>query len=99
MFFECIYVNKLIGIVFSFCVGSEGGVYEGRGCNKLGIHAGTANAYSIGICLIGDWRVEQPPETMLKATQALIDTGVRNGALSPDYKLSRSQSWQPSAPE
>lgn len=74
-------------IGYHFCVGSEGGVYEGRGWQTLGIHAGPANKFSVGICLIGDWRVQQPPEKMLKAVQALIKTGIRNGAISPDYKL------------
>lgn len=37
-------------------MGSEGGVYEGRGWQTLGIHAGPANKFSVGICLIGDWR-------------------------------------------
>lgn len=39
----------------SFCIGSEGGVYEGRGWDYKGAHAGRADNYSIGICMIGDW--------------------------------------------
>ncbi|CAG9559122.1 unnamed protein product [Danaus chrysippus] len=74
-------------IGYNFCIGSDGGVYEGRGWDNIGIHAGPANNYSIGICLIGDWRVEEPPEAMLESTKALIETGVLNGKVSSTYKL------------
>ncbi|XP_052738831.1 peptidoglycan recognition protein 3-like [Bicyclus anynana] len=74
-------------IGYHFCVGSEGGAYEGRGWHNRGIHAGPANGLSVGICLIGDWRVEQPPQEMLDTTQSLISEGVLNGAISPSYKL------------
>ncbi|KPJ11532.1 Peptidoglycan-recognition protein LB [Papilio machaon] len=74
-------------IGYHFCVGSNGGVYEGRGWNVVGIHAGRANNHSYGICLIGDWRVATPPKTMLESTKRLISIGVENGSISPNYKL------------
>ncbi|XP_068623432.1 peptidoglycan-recognition protein LB-like [Battus philenor] len=74
-------------IGYHFCVGSNGGVFEGRGWDTLGIHAGRANNFSIGICLIGDWREATPPKAMLKSTKKLISVGVKNGSLSPTYKL------------
>ncbi|XP_049879192.1 peptidoglycan-recognition protein LB-like [Pectinophora gossypiella] len=74
-------------IGYNFCVGSEGGAYEGRGWDILGIHARRANNFSIGICLIGDWREELPPAITLETTKALIKHGVSRGAIRPDYKL------------
>ncbi|CAH2052127.1 unnamed protein product, partial [Iphiclides podalirius] len=74
-------------IGYNFCVGSMGSVFEGRGWDNVGIHAGRANSYSIGICLIGDWRVSPPPNGMLKATKKLIAMGVANGSVSRDYRL------------
>ncbi|CAH0595324.1 unnamed protein product [Chrysodeixis includens] len=74
-------------IGYNFCVGSEGGAYEGRSWDIMGIHAGKANNHSIGICLIGDWREELPPVLQLETTKALIADGVRLGKISPDYKL------------
>lgn len=74
-------------IGYNFCVGSEGGAYEGRGWDAMGIHAGRANRYSMGICLIGDWRVDLPSKDQLETTKALIAEGVRLGKISPDYKL------------
>nr|UEN71115.1 peptidoglycan recognition protein-S3 [Glyphodes pyloalis] len=74
-------------IGYHFCVGGEGGVYEGRGWKTKGIHAGNANGISVGICLIGDWRTDLPPAIQLEATAALIEAGVKKGYISPDYKL------------
>ncbi|KAJ8711292.1 hypothetical protein PYW07_008534 [Mythimna separata] len=74
-------------IGYNFCVGSEGGAYEGRGFDIEGIHASIANRHSIGICLIGDWRVETPTAVQLETTKALIAEGVKLGKISPNYKL------------
>nr|XP_013189609.1 unnamed protein product [Amyelois transitella] len=74
-------------IGYNFAVGGDGGAYEGRGWDTLGIHTGKANNYSIGICLIGDFRTELPPPQQLMTTRALIREGVSRGKISPDYKL------------
>ncbi|XP_063833118.1 peptidoglycan-recognition protein LB-like [Ostrinia nubilalis] len=74
-------------IGYNFCIGSEAGVYEGRGWQTKGIHAGRANGVSVGICLIGDWRTELPPQDQLEAAKELIKAGIKEGYISPDYKL------------
>ncbi|XP_063833114.1 peptidoglycan-recognition protein LB-like [Ostrinia nubilalis] len=74
-------------IGYNFAVGSEGSAYEGRGWSTLGAHALHFNSVSIGICLIGDWRNELPPEDQLKTAKALIAAGVDLGYISPTYKL------------
>ncbi|XP_063541466.1 peptidoglycan-recognition protein LB-like [Cydia strobilella] len=74
-------------IGYNFAVGSEGGAYEGRGWNTVGIHARRANNYSIGIVLIGDWRVNLPPTKQLTTTKALIAKGVKDGVIRPQYRL------------
>ncbi|KAJ0173085.1 hypothetical protein K1T71_011261 [Dendrolimus kikuchii] len=74
-------------IGYNFCVGSEGSAFEGRGWYNIGIHAGRANDFSIGICLIGDWRVELPSAKQLETTKQLIAIGLHLGVISPDYKL------------
>lgn len=48
--------NSWADIGYNFAVGSDGRVYEGRGWTRVGAHAPTYNFYSIGICMIGDWR-------------------------------------------
>lgn len=40
---------------FSFAIGGDGQIYEGRGFNVVGAHAPKYNSKSVGICLIGDW--------------------------------------------
>ncbi|KFB43563.1 AGAP001212-PB-like protein [Anopheles sinensis] len=42
-------------IGYSFAVGGDGRVYQGRGFNVVGAHAPRYNNRSVGICLIGDW--------------------------------------------
>ncbi|XP_047999054.1 peptidoglycan-recognition protein LB-like [Leguminivora glycinivorella] len=74
-------------IGYNFAVGSDGGAYEGRGWDTMGIHAGRANSHSLGIVLIGDWRVNLPPPTQLATTKALIAKGLKDGVISPQYRL------------
>ncbi|KAL4711872.1 hypothetical protein ACJJTC_006041 [Scirpophaga incertulas] len=82
-------------IGYNFCVGSEGGAYEGRGWEVRGIHAGRANSISVGICLIGDWRTEVPPAKQLQTTKELIEYGVSKGFIRSDYKLMGHQQVMP----
>lgn len=42
-------------IGYSFAVGGDGLVYQGRGFQVIGAHAPGYNARSVGICIIGDW--------------------------------------------
>jgi len=43
-------------IGFNFVIGEDGNVYEGRGWDAVGAHAGSYyNRISIGICIIGDF--------------------------------------------
>ncbi|CRK88995.1 CLUMA_CG002543, isoform A [Clunio marinus] len=74
-------------IGYSFAVGGDGRIYHGRGYNVIGAHSPRYNDKSIGICLIGDWTIEKPPQAMLSATKRFIELSVENGFLSPNYKL------------
>ncbi|GBP27044.1 Peptidoglycan-recognition protein LB [Eumeta japonica] len=74
-------------IGYNFCVGGDGVAYEGRGWRVLGVHAGRANRFSLGICLIGDWRFELPPTQQLKTVEALIATALDLGIIDEHYKL------------
>ncbi|KAG5671295.1 hypothetical protein PVAND_001500 [Polypedilum vanderplanki] len=79
--------NDWNDIGYSFAICGDGKIYQGRGYNVIGAHAPRYNDKSIGICLIGDWRFELPPEQMLKATKDLIAYSLENGYLSPNYKV------------
>nr|XP_008194895.1 PREDICTED: peptidoglycan-recognition protein LB isoform X2 [Tribolium castaneum] len=74
-------------IGYSFGVGGDGNAYEGRGWSKVGAHAPKYNNISIGICVIGDWTKELPPENQLNTVHKLIAFGVEKGYIREDYKL------------
>ncbi|XP_062554648.1 peptidoglycan-recognition protein LB isoform X1 [Armigeres subalbatus] len=74
-------------IGYSFAIGGDGRVYEGRGFNVVGAHAPRYNDKSVGICMIGDWTVDMPPENMISAAQSLIEYGVRRSIIASNYTL------------
>ncbi|XP_055634644.1 peptidoglycan-recognition protein LB isoform X2 [Toxorhynchites rutilus septentrionalis] len=74
-------------IGYSFAVGGDGRVYQGRGFNVVGAHAPRYNDKSVGICMIGDWRFDLPPKNMLLAVQSFIDYGVRHNIIAANYTL------------
>jgi len=45
-------------IGYSFLVGEDGNVYEGRGWDRVGAHAPQYNQISIGVCFLGDFSGE-----------------------------------------
>ncbi|XP_044763069.1 peptidoglycan-recognition protein LB isoform X2 [Coccinella septempunctata] len=74
-------------IGYSFAVGGDNRAYTGRGWSAVGAHAPHYNNRSIGICVIGDWTEELPPTSQLDVVKKLIDYGVQNGKIRPDYML------------
>lgn len=49
------YLLILVLIYFSFLVGGDGTVYEGRGWGIVGAHAKENNHDSVGIALLGNF--------------------------------------------
>ncbi|XP_047114033.1 peptidoglycan-recognition protein SA-like [Schistocerca piceifrons] len=78
---------KFEDIGYSFLVGGDGNVYEGRGWHKQGAHTRGYNKNSIGIAVIGDFTDTLPPRAQLEALKKLLECGVQLGELSEDYKL------------
>ncbi|KAL1489459.1 hypothetical protein ABEB36_014349 [Hypothenemus hampei] len=74
-------------IGYNFAAGGDSRIYVGRGWTAAGAHATNYNSKSIGICIIGDWEEQLPPEGQLKAVKELVEMGVKNGYISKDYKL------------
>nr|XP_022912080.1 peptidoglycan-recognition protein LB-like [Onthophagus taurus] len=72
---------------YSFAVGGDFRAYEGRGWSSVGAHAPLYNNRSIGICIIGDWRVELPPYEQLEVVKELIRKGVEMGMIQENYTL------------
>nr|XP_034178569.1 peptidoglycan recognition protein 3-like [Osmia lignaria] len=74
-------------IGYSFLIGEDGNVYEGRGWNSSGAHAPGYNNQSIGICIIGDFSDSLPNAAALKALNALIEYGVTLGKINENYQV------------
>ncbi|XP_036340910.1 peptidoglycan-recognition protein SB1-like [Rhagoletis pomonella] len=74
-------------IGYSFAVGGDGNVYEGRGYEVVGAHAPNYNSRSIGLLLIGNFMEEQPPAPMQQVAQDFIKYSVEAGHLREDYIL------------
>uniref|UniRef100_A0A1B6MPG0 Peptidoglycan-recognition protein n=2 Tax=Graphocephala atropunctata TaxID=36148 RepID=A0A1B6MPG0_9HEMI len=76
-----------VDIAYNFLVAPTGEVFEGRGWGVVGASAPKYNNKSVGICLIGSYERESPPEAQLAATQELIASGVKQARIQTLYKL------------
>ena len=63
-------------IGYSFLIGGDGVVYEGRGWGKEGAHTKCYNRNAIGISFIGNFQDNNPSAAMIKAAQDLIKCGI-----------------------
>ncbi|KAK9302106.1 hypothetical protein QLX08_005824 [Tetragonisca angustula] len=79
--------RKYSDIAYNFLVGGDGYVYVGRSWDYMGAHAFGFNNRSIGISFIGTFNTVVPPKSQLHAAQRIIELGVENGKIAPDYKL------------
>jgi N-acetylmuramoyl-L-alanine amidase len=79
--------KKYDDIAYSFLVGGDGNVYEGRGWDTRGAFGYHYNNISIGVAFIGTFSSVAPNARQIHAGQQLIAKGVELGKVSPDYKL------------
>lgn len=62
---------------YSFLVGGDGRIYEGRGWKGVGAHTVNYNSISLGISFMGNFDKERPSAAMINAARNLIDCGVQ----------------------
>ncbi|XP_069701748.1 peptidoglycan recognition protein 1-like isoform X2 [Periplaneta americana] len=74
-------------IGYSFVLGGDGNVYEGRGWDATTMHIGFVKQCNIGISLIGNFVSDTPTNGQLKAVKDLIELGVKLGKIDENYKL------------
>ncbi|KAH3706465.1 peptidoglycan-recognition protein SC2-like [Dreissena polymorpha] len=76
-------------IGYSFLVGDDGNVYEGRGWENVGAHtqAHNNNKKSFGAAMIGNFNAKLPNTKALTAVKNLIACGVQLGKINTDYRL------------
>lgn len=79
--------RKYCDIAYSFLIGEDGNVYEGRGWSTEGSHTKTYNDISIGISFIGKFASREPNTAALNAAKELIACGVAKNFIKRDYVL------------
>ena len=60
-------------VAYHFLIDKDGTIYEGRDISVRGAHVGGFNTGSVGVCLLGDFRLEAPSQVQLNSTYALND--------------------------
>jgi hypothetical protein len=60
-------------VAYHYFVGKTGMLYEGRTIAARGAHVGGYNTGSVGVCLLGNFEVEQPASVQIQATQRLLN--------------------------
>uniref|UniRef100_A0A3Q1EC46 Peptidoglycan recognition protein family domain-containing protein n=1 Tax=Acanthochromis polyacanthus TaxID=80966 RepID=A0A3Q1EC46_9TELE len=80
--------NGWADIGYSFVVGSDGNIYEGRGWDWVGAHTYGYNSVGYGVSFIGDYSYRLPSqESMRLVRDQLASCAVSNGDLRSDYIL------------
>lgn len=75
-------------IGYSFVVGSDGYVYEGRGWHWVGAHTRGHNSQGFGVAFVGNYTATLPTEAALRTVREVLPScALRAGLLRPDYEL------------
>lgn len=74
-------------IAYSFLIGGDGQVYEGRGWDRVGSHTYRYNFVSLAVAFIGDFNNTMPGPIALSAAQKLLMCGVHRNAIKTTYSL------------
>ncbi|XP_043926936.1 peptidoglycan recognition protein 1-like [Protopterus annectens] len=77
--------NGWCDIGYSFLVGEDGNIYEGRGWNTVGAHTRGYNTTGYGICFLGTFTDRTPNSAAQNAATSLIRHATIRGYLHPDY--------------
>lgn len=64
--------NGWAGIGYHFYIRKDGTIYRGRPEEYIGAHCENYNSVSLGICLEGNFEIEQPTEKQLQSLSELI---------------------------
>lgn len=73
------YANYHVGsldwpeIAYPLVIGKNGIIYWTMDLNKVSYHVGLHNRYTLGVCLIGDFRFDQPTATQYQSLYRLLE--------------------------
>ncbi|XP_022286899.2 peptidoglycan-recognition protein SC2-like [Crassostrea virginica] len=74
-------------IGYSFLVGQDGQIYEGRGWDHVGAHTLHYNTRGYAASFMGNYMTHPPNNASLNAAKKLIEYGVSKGFVSSTYHL------------
>lgn len=64
--------NGWPGIGYAYVIGKDGTIYITNDLESVSYHAGQSNRRAVGVCLIGDFRVEKPTSAQYQAAIQLV---------------------------
>ncbi|XP_047434754.1 N-acetylmuramoyl-L-alanine amidase [Mugil cephalus] len=77
-----------LDIAYSFVVGSDGYIYEGRGWNHLGRHTKGKNAVGYGVSIIGNYTATLPSRHAMDLLRhSLVKCAVDGGGLAANFTI------------
>ncbi|XP_055337271.1 peptidoglycan-recognition protein SC2-like [Paramacrobiotus metropolitanus] len=79
--------NKWDDIGYSFLIGGDGTIFEGRGWNRVGAHTQGYNSNGYGIAFLGTFTSQLPTARAISSAKALIADAVSRGFLKQNYIL------------
>ena len=82
-----IYISDYNDIGYSFLVGQDGKIYEGRGFEREGAHTKGFNSVGYAASFIGNFMEHLPNDKSQESVKALIQCGVDKGYISSNYSL------------
>ncbi|NXN17757.1 PGRP2 amidase, partial [Indicator maculatus] len=85
-------------IGYSFVVGSDGYLYEGRGWHWVGAHTKGYNSKGFGLAFLGDFSSSLPAADALSLVRdSFLPCAIHTGRLLPDYSLRGHRQLRPTA--
>nr|XP_034328898.1 peptidoglycan-recognition protein SC2 isoform X1 [Crassostrea gigas] len=72
---------------YSFLVGEDGAVYEGRGWHHVGAHTQGYNSRGFAASVMGSFMHRKPNDAALNAIKNLIQCGISHGYITSSYHL------------
>ncbi|CAC5407394.1 PGRP [Mytilus coruscus] len=79
--------HRWADIGYSFLVGEDGKIYEGRGWDQVGAHTLGYNSRGLAASFMGNFETHAPNSAALNAVKALIQCGISKGKVSQSYAL------------
>ncbi len=74
-------------IGYSFLIGADGSVFEGRGFRKVGAHTLGYNSRGYGVSFIGDYTNKLPPKATIEAFCNLVGLLKSQGDICDDLEV------------